>query len=120
MGWNTYKQRGGRVFRLMSSLGSLLQIKPVLRIHNGVIEMDKMRTFSKAMQRVVDRVRELGPLEQLYLVHSHAVEKLENLRRPGPIPLPDRNGKSNHGTGRRSNPWPSGYTPGPGRLGWLE
>jgi len=77
----TYLQRGGRVSRLMSSLGGLLQIKPVLRIHNGVIEIEKMRTFGKAVQRVVDRVRELGPLEQLSLVHSHAIEKLENLRR---------------------------------------
>jgi DegV family protein with EDD domain len=77
----TYLQRGGRVSRLMSSLGSLLQIKPVLRIHNGVIEIEKMRTFGKAVQRVVDRVRELGPLEQLSYVHSHAIEKLENLRR---------------------------------------
>jgi DegV family protein with EDD domain len=76
-----YLQRGGRVSRLMSSLGSLLQIMPVLRIHNGVIEVDKMRTFSKAMQRVVDRVRDLGPLEQLSMVHTHAIEKLENLRR---------------------------------------
>ena len=74
-----YLQRGGRVSRLMSSLGGLLQIKPVLRIHNGVIEVEKMRTFGKAVQRVVDRVRELGPLEQLSLVHSHAIEKLENL-----------------------------------------
>jgi DegV family protein with EDD domain len=76
-----YLRRGGRVSRLMSSLGSLLQIKPVLRIHNGVIEIEKMRTFSKAVQCVVDRVREMGPLEQLSLVHSHAIEKLENLRR---------------------------------------
>jgi fatty acid-binding protein DegV len=39
-----------------------------------------MRTFGKAVQRVVERVRELGPLEQLSLVHSHAIEKLEDLR----------------------------------------
>jgi DegV family protein with EDD domain len=75
-----YLRRGGRVSRLMSSLGSLLQIKPVLRIHNGVIEIEKMRTFGKAVQRVVDRVRELGPLEQLSLVHTHTIEKLEGLR----------------------------------------
>ncbi len=76
-----YLQRGGRVSRLMSSLGSLLQIKPVLRIHSGVIEVEKMRTFSKAVQRVVDRVRELGPLEQLSFVHAHTLEKLDSLRR---------------------------------------
>ena len=75
-----YLQRSGRVSRLVSSLGSLLQIKPVLRIHNGVIEVEKMRTFGKAVQRVVDRMRELGPLEQLSLVHSHAIQKLEDLR----------------------------------------
>ena len=76
-----YLQRGGRVSRLMSSLGSLLQIKPVLRIHSGVIEVEKMRTFGKAVQRVVDRVRELGPLEQLSFVHAHTLEKLDSLRR---------------------------------------
>jgi DegV family protein with EDD domain len=83
-----YLQRGGRVSRLMASLGGLLQIKPVLRIHNGVIEVDKMRTFGKAVQRVVDRVRELGPLEQLSFVHSHAIEKLESLRRQAQVLLP--------------------------------
>jgi fatty acid-binding protein DegV len=72
----------------MASLGGLLQIKPVLRIHNGVIEVDKMRTFGKAVQRVVDRVRELGPLEQLSFVHSHAIEKLESLRRQAQVLLP--------------------------------
>jgi len=75
-----YLQRSGRVSRLMSSLGGLLQIKPVLCIHHGVIEVEKMRTFGKAVQRVVERVRELGPLEQLSLVHSHAIKKLEDLR----------------------------------------
>jgi len=75
-----YLQRGGRVSRLMSSVGSLLQIKPVLRIHNGVIEVDKMRTFGRAVQRVVEKVKDLGPLEQLSLVHSHALKKVEDLR----------------------------------------
>ena len=75
-----YMQRSGRVSRLMSSLGGMLQIKPVLCIHNGVIEVEKTRTFGKAVQRVVERVRELGPLEQLSLVHSHAIKKLEELR----------------------------------------
>jgi len=76
-----YLQRGGRVSRLMSSLGGLLQIKPVLRIHDGVIEVDKMRTFGNAVHRVVERMRDLGPLEQLSMVHTHAIEKLGELRR---------------------------------------
>jgi DegV family protein with EDD domain len=86
-----YLQRSGRVSRLMASLGGLLQIKPVLRIHNGVIEVEKMRTYGKAVQRVVERIKELGPLEQLSLVHSHAIKRLEDLRNQAQALFPPEN-----------------------------
>jgi DegV family protein with EDD domain len=86
-----YLQRSGRVSRLVSSLGSILQIRPVLRVHDGVIEVEKMRTFGRALQRVIERVRELGTLVQLSMVHSNAIHKVEDFRQQAQALFPSGN-----------------------------
>jgi DegV family protein with EDD domain len=54
-----FMRRGGRIGGAQALLGSVLNIKPVLEMREGVIEaVDKVRTKQKAIQRVVDVVTE--------------------------------------------------------------
>jgi DegV family protein with EDD domain len=76
-----YLRRSGRLTRLQSGLGSMLQIKPLLSMHDGEMGMERVRTRKKAVGRVVELVNELGPLEQLAIVHTHAPKRAESLRR---------------------------------------
>jgi len=75
-----YLQRSGRVSRVMSGLGNLLQIKPVITVYNGLVNIDRERTLKKATQRMIELAERIAPLEHLSLVHAHALERLENLR----------------------------------------
>ena len=75
-----YLRRSGRLSRFQSSLGSVLQIKPVLRMHSGEFDMERVRTRSGAASRVMELVTQLAPFEELTLVHTHAPQKVALLR----------------------------------------
>jgi len=75
-----YLRRSGRVSGLQNRLGTLLQIKPILKMHAGNIAFERRRTNEKSIQRLINLVSDLGPLEQLSLVHTHAPQKVERLR----------------------------------------
>lgn len=74
-----YLRRGGRVTRIQSGMGTLLKIKPLLTMYNGEMTMEKVRTRRRAIEWMVSVVRDLGPLEQLSLVHAHALDRVEAL-----------------------------------------
>jgi DegV family protein with EDD domain len=51
--------RGGRIGGAAAFFGSVLQIKPILKTRGGIIDaVEKVRTMSRAMQRVVELVGE--------------------------------------------------------------
>lgn len=75
-----FLRRSGRLSRFQSGLGALLQIKPLLRVHAGEIEMERVRTAKQAVERLLELVRDLGPLEEVALVHTHAPERVQALR----------------------------------------
>jgi DegV family protein with EDD domain len=68
-----YLRRSGRLSRFQSSLGSLLQIKTLLRMHAGEFHMERVRTRHGAYSRLMQLVTHLAPFEQLALVHTHAL-----------------------------------------------
>jgi DegV family protein with EDD domain len=74
-----YLRRSGRLSRVRFSLGSVLQIKPVLRMNGGEFQMERVRTRRGAGARVMEIVTQLAPFEQLTLVHTHALQKVELL-----------------------------------------
>ena len=75
-----FLRRSGRMNWAVAGLGSLLQIKPLLKMHGGTPESERIRTRECAIKRVVELVEEVGPLEELALVHTHAPEEAETLR----------------------------------------
>jgi DegV family protein with EDD domain len=76
-----FLRRSGRLSRFQSSLGSLLNIKPLLKMHNGDMEMERVRTRGRATQRLIELVTELGPLEKLAVVHTHTPDRAQALAR---------------------------------------
>ena len=75
-----YLRRSGRLSRFQSSLGSVLQIKPLLRMHRGEFDMERVRTRNGASARLLELLTQLAPFERLTLVHTHAPDKAQLLR----------------------------------------
>jgi len=75
-----YLRRSGRVSRIMSGLGNILQIKPVITVYNGGVKIDRERTFRNATRYMIDLAERITPLEHLSLLHAHAPERLAGLR----------------------------------------
>ena len=54
-----FLKRGGRIGAAQAFLGSMLKVKPILHIMNGVVEpLDRVRSSRKAIDRIVRYVRE--------------------------------------------------------------
>ena len=65
-----FLRRSGRVNALVASIGSLLQIKPIVRVHDGeVSSIARARTWSRAEQRLHALTREQRPIERLAILH---------------------------------------------------
>ncbi len=68
-----YLKRGGRIGGARAALGSLLSIKPVITIIDGVVEeAAKTRTRGKALQYLVDVATAHPGLERLAVIHGEA------------------------------------------------
>jgi len=79
-----FLKKGGRVGNARALLGTMLAIKPVLEVRDGVVEeAGKVRTRSKALRLLVDRVKQ-GPFENLAVLHGNApdLDELLDLLEP--------------------------------------
>ncbi len=83
-----YLRRGGRVNLIMFSVGTLLKLKPILKMHAGMIVTERVRTSKGAIDRLVSLALQLGPLESIALVHAATAERLELLRQQVAARLP--------------------------------
>jgi len=79
-----YLQKGGRIGRAAAVLGSLLNIKPILSLNETgeVYALDKVRGNKKALQRMMQAIREFseGYSLQLSILHAQAEEQAESLK----------------------------------------
>lgn len=68
-----YLAMGGRMGKLAAGFGNTLEIKPILTARNGKLELlEKVRTWRKAKQRLVELGRENAdgnPIDRVGLVH---------------------------------------------------
>jgi DegV family protein with EDD domain len=68
-----FLRRGGRIGRANALLGSVLQVKPVLCIRDGLVTpLERVRTFDRALSRVIDLVREVDRGRGVCAVVGHA------------------------------------------------
>ena len=66
-------KKGGRVGNAQALLGSMLSIKPVIEIRDGEVHpAARVRTRSKVLRWLVDRVKEEGTVENLAVVDGNA------------------------------------------------
>jgi fatty acid-binding protein DegV len=87
-------RRSGRVNSLVAGLGTLLQIKPIVKVYQGVVDSERVRTRAQAAQRLVSWLNEQGPLEHAAILHTRARDRAEALLAevrawlpPGEIPI---------------------------------
>jgi DegV family protein with EDD domain len=66
-------KKGGRIGGAAHLVGSLLSIKPVIEVRDGVVEVEsKQRTRSRALQYLAGKVLEAGSLERLAIANGVA------------------------------------------------
>lgn len=67
-----FLKKGGRVGNARALLGSMLSIKPVIEVRDGVVEeAGKVRTRSKAVRALAEKVTE-QPIEGVSILHGGA------------------------------------------------
>jgi len=74
-----FLRRSGRMNFAISFLGTLLQIKPFLKMYNGEPTAERTRTRKGAMKRLVELLEQASPLEKVALVHTQAVDRAKAL-----------------------------------------
>jgi DegV family protein with EDD domain len=65
-----YLKRGGRISGTQAAIGTLLSVKPIIKIADGMVEtVDRARTRGKARERVIELLC-ARPIERLSVLHT--------------------------------------------------
>jgi DegV family protein with EDD domain len=68
-----FLRRGGRIGRASALLGSVLQVKPVLCIRDGLVTpLERVRTFDRALNRIVELTKEVDRGQGVCVIVGHA------------------------------------------------
>jgi DegV family protein with EDD domain len=79
--------RGGRVGWVSALVGTVLKIKPVIQVRKGEVALlERVRTRRRSLDRLVARVKGLGPLERAIVLHAndrnmadHVADSMESM-----------------------------------------
>lgn len=74
-----YLRRSGRMNAALASFGELLQIKPLLHMHQGNPAAHRVRTQGRATERMMSWLEEVAPFEKLAIVHAGAQKEAEEM-----------------------------------------
>ena len=85
-----FLRRSGRMNRFIASIGSVLQLKPILTMQNGQPGSERVRTTHKAEARLLKMLEELQPIEQFSLLHTNSAEQAQALRQQAAHLLPEQ------------------------------
>ena len=65
-----YIKKGGRISGTQAAIGTLLSVKPIISVEDGVVEtVDKVRTRTKARERLIELICQ-RPIERLAILHT--------------------------------------------------
>lgn len=65
-----YLKKGGRISGAQAAIGTLLSVKPIIMVRHGEVETaDRVRTRSKARERLIELITE-RPIERLSILHT--------------------------------------------------
>ncbi len=83
-------RRGGRIGRAQDFLRALLDIRALVTLQEGeTAPLERVRTRRAGLERLVERVADLGPLERVAVVHANAPEAARRVA-DGLAPIFDR------------------------------
>jgi DegV family protein with EDD domain len=69
-----YLKRGGRISGARAAIGTLLSVKPIIELKNGVVETaERVRTRSKAREKLVELLT-TRPMDRLSILHTTEAE----------------------------------------------
>ena len=76
-----YLQKGGRIGKARAFMGSVLNVKPILRLQDGEAHpVERPRSRERAMRRLVELAQELAPVRQLAVIYSTDPERMAALK----------------------------------------
>lgn len=76
-----YLQKGGRIGKAQAFLGSVLSVKPILKLEDGEVQpLERPRNLDRASSRLADLARGYAPLQQLAVIYSTEPERAAMLR----------------------------------------
>ena len=76
-----YLQKGGRIGKAQAFMGSLLKVKPILRVADGeVLPVDRPRNLRRGLQRLEELVREAGAASKLAVAYTTDAAPAEDMR----------------------------------------
>jgi DegV family protein with EDD domain len=74
-----FLRRSGRMNVAVSALGTILQIKPLLKMYDGNPTSERVRTRKGAHKRLLELFNEHRPYERVALLHSNAADQAQSL-----------------------------------------
>src|SRR3979411_1427114 len=75
-----YLEMGGRLSRAQAMIGTMLDLKPLLLVADREIKpVDRVRTRSRAIQRMVEYFRAELPVEYVGVVHAQAPDEADEI-----------------------------------------
>jgi DegV family protein with EDD domain len=75
-----YVEMGGRVSRAQAMIGTMLDLKPLLLVKDKEIKsVDRVRTRSRAIPRMIEFFRADLPVETVGVMHAQAPDEAEQI-----------------------------------------
>ena len=76
-----YLQKGGRIGKAQAFMGSLLKVKPILKVADGeVLPVDRPRNLRRGLQRLEELVREQGKASKLAVAYTTDASPAQEMR----------------------------------------
>jgi DegV family protein with EDD domain len=86
-----YLEMGGRLSRAQAMIGTMLDLKPLLLVADREIKpVERVRTRSRAITRMVEYLRGELPVEHVAVVHAQAPDEAETIAADLRRELPDQ------------------------------
>lgn len=80
-----FLRRGGRIGGAQAWIGSTLKIKPILAIESEIVPIERVRTWGRAFERMVDHLKTLREdgNDRFFIQHIQAADQAEKLAQRG-------------------------------------
>ena len=76
-----YLQKGGRIGKAQAFLGSMLSVKPILKLQDGEVHpVERPRNLDRAVRRLAELAREYAPIQNLGVIYSTEPERATQLK----------------------------------------